>query len=194
MLASLPGDTTISTRDYVDIRTADEFARVPEPIGDVTLQSTSGDDHIVITLEGKPRVKISSRDNNDLLAVFSRVQTLLDNRRRLIPRPSFRSLSDFLAIPAALALVSSLTVIFVGPENVRQSAPLVWIFAAVLLPFAVYLLAAITGEESSVIVPRYRSEAPTFWERHNAAIVISLATNIVVAAIFFLLGRSMPPT
>ncbi len=40
------------------------------------------------------------------------------------------------------------------------------------------------------IILAYRSDSPTFWERHGTSVLIGLVTNVLVSAIFFLIGRA----
>jgi hypothetical protein len=43
------------------------------------------------------------------------------------------------------------------------------------------------------VVLAYRIEAPTWWDRNRTALGISLATNVAVAILFFLIGRALGP-
>jgi hypothetical protein len=86
----------------------------------------------------------------------------------------------------AVSVVNASTDDRIAPEAIAGIA-----VGFVATPLLVWLGAALfwrNPSPSSVVVLAYRSEAPTWWERHHTEVVLGVMTNAVVGAIFFLLG------
>ena len=109
-------------------------------------------------------------------------------------------LLQLVAVGAAATGLGGLLLAAIGSEGSSsavqtdsQISGWFWLAAGIMLVglFAVMLWRKLRGPNKApqaTIVLAYRAEAPTWWERNRTNVLVSLATNTVVGALFFLVG------
>lgn len=153
-------------------------------------------------------VTISPSDDILLAGASTQVQSIMTRAQRTLGGINFgdavqtpwTSTAFFMAL--CFALFGAFLVIF-GPHIGTHTkahglqyafGPLLLIFfGIVLLAVIVVFITALVRHNpkpSGSIVMAYRKDAPSWWDRNRTAVGISLVTNVVVAMLSFLAGRS----
>lgn len=185
----------------------------PGNLKPLELAAGSEDRAIAVRLSRPVAVRIARRDDYQLAGAGQAIHDLLNRCHTRAGGWSFGGLpsgsapaetDDFvtrLTMPAAAAsaLLGTATAATIGgavafiesgedvPPFLAPFIVLATVFAALYSVYKLFL--GPNRAPSARIVLAYRADAPTWWERNRTPLLISLTTNVVVAAIFFVLGR-----
>ena len=174
------------------IAQADELkATGQRTIDGLDLSSENPQRGMWVHLRRPAHVRIVPRDDLGLAGAAQKVQDVLGrNQERLGGWDLTRSevATGVLIVVSPLWLGFFLGAVLAG-SGLR---PLLLALAAGALAVLVFTplrkLLGRNSEPQATVVLAYRAEAPTWWERNRTAVLVGLATNAAVGAVFFLLG------
>jgi hypothetical protein len=130
---------------------------------------------------------ITPREDFELAGAAQTVQQIVASRQRRLGGLYPSTESFFQSVAFVIAAIGTIVGVAGNGTTTRIVGACFGVAA-----LAALLGAAIWGRNprpSGLVVLAFRSDAPTFWERNRTAILIGLATNALVGAGFFLLGR-----
>lgn len=163
-------------------------------LDDLVLTAGSQDHGISVELKRPVSVRIEPSDALDLTGARQKIQEVLSRSQERFGGWDVNTASNEVVGAAISGLV--LLGLLVTSQGETRTSGWLWREALVaLIPLALAAVAfgrKLTGPNKrprATVVLAYRAEAPTWWERHHTAVTISLVTNVLVAAVFFLLGR-----
>jgi hypothetical protein len=210
-------EITADTADFSgSLATADDLTILPnKSLTDCTITGRLQERSIVVSLSHPTSVTISPSDDLALVGASNQVQEIIRKSARTFGGPTYwnrNTTSPGLGI--ALLLLMAGFILFAisfstnvtthtsksGIKTHETSEPNSHLRPYAAIPIGVGILLSL-GEATLMKNPRpkgtvvlaYRIEAPTWWDRNRTALGISLATNVAVAILFFLIGRALGP-
>lgn len=151
----------------------------------LVLQAGSQAGQIRVRLRCPVAVRIEPRDDLRLAGAGRQIHELL-NRRELRSRGSNDVL--FLYVVCFGIIAAAWIALFLGVDAALMNVGAVSGLTVGVLTSGVLSLFGRTNEPEATVVLAYRREAPTWWEKNKTSVLIGLATNLVVAAVFLVLG------
>lgn len=191
-----------STLDSLELQAGSKTAGMIIQFWDALdeVDSRSEESAIFVRLSRPVVIRITPRDDLKLAGAAQAIHELLSRRQTRTGglAPGTTAMDRFIAVVALFVLSAVLSrslfrLAFGAPEG-RDALPSFLIpfmlLAALVvgLYFSYRLFFGTNRAPSATIVLAYRADAPTWWDRNRTPVLIGLTTNLVVAAVFFLLG------
>jgi hypothetical protein len=174
-------EVSISTKDYVlndfkelsDLKKdfiTDVFIRVKEP-------------YISLSLEHHQIWLYAEKDNAISRGLFEKVKQLLSKRKR--------PLAQFLQSSLLTGLFAGTSIPLLTMGLAKTNSMLIFVSAII------FILALASGwysyhdhfERYSIIIPKYKIEAPSFWKRNSDALVLAIFSAIAGGIITLILAK-----
>jgi hypothetical protein len=138
------------------------------------LQILSRDPYLIVELNQLSASLYLSEDRPDARGVFEQIKSHLQKRRKFFTAIFFSPIF-FIPSIAFCLLVAPLISRFV-PSSFQLFALLAWLFLYVC---AGCLFLFLHNRRYNIIIPKRRSDAPSFWERNWEKIVIGVLTGLL---------------
>jgi hypothetical protein len=182
ILRRISNDVEAETTDFDGISAAEELKRIPgDQISDLLIRTGDGNRGIEVHLLTSTRVLVSTKDDDQLMGAFYRLQQLITSRERpfgVWRAGTFPRLNPYLG--GILWLLALALIAFVinrdDPKPVDgDGVPVLAVAISVILGLLIVALAASMLSrnllpEATVVLKR-KAKPPTFWERHRTAIL-----------------------
>lgn len=201
VMRQVDNEVRVKTDEFAGtITTAEELRDAkPRSLDPLLLVAGSEERNILVQLSRPVVVQITPGEDLHLIGAAQAILALLTRRHTLtggwsLPRPI--SPRHFLPVMAATVFYTAAYLggyAASGADFTGPTAPVLLEWVVILtLSFATFMAYRLVfGKNmtpSATIVLAYRADAPTWLERHRTPILIALITNVVVAALFLLLG------